>query len=57
MMVLDVLIGRSPLYRVVERSMTLDEAALARAGRVAADFTEAIRSSPHEISSPVYLVR
>ena len=40
MMVLDVLIGRSPLYRVIERWMTLDVAVLLGAGRVAADFTD-----------------
>jgi transposase len=40
MMVLDVLIGRSPLYRVTERWMTVDVAVLAGAGRVAADFTD-----------------
>ncbi len=39
-MVLDVLTGRSPLYRMVERWMTMDVAVMAGAGRVAADFTD-----------------
>ncbi len=32
--------GRSPLYRVIERWMILDVAVLLGAGRVAADFTD-----------------
>ena len=39
-MILDVLTGKSPLYRVIERWTVTDVAVMAGAGRVAADFSD-----------------